>query len=47
MEMPTPNGTTQMWFTGEYRDIVENKRLVYTEHSWSEAIPRSREHPAG
>ncbi len=31
MEMLTPNGTMQMWFTGEYRDIVEHKRLVYTE----------------
>jgi uncharacterized protein YndB with AHSA1/START domain len=31
MEMQTPNGTTQMWFTGEYRDIVEHKCLVYTE----------------
>jgi uncharacterized protein YndB with AHSA1/START domain len=31
MEMQTPNGPMRMWFTGEYRDIVENKRLVYTE----------------
>ena len=31
MEMETPNGTMQMWFTGEYREIVENQRLVYTE----------------
>jgi uncharacterized protein YndB with AHSA1/START domain len=31
MEMQTPNGPLRMWFTGEYRDIVENKRLVYTE----------------
>ncbi len=31
MEMETSNGTTQMWFTGRYREIVENKRLVYTE----------------
>jgi len=31
MEMQSPSGTVQMWFTGEYRDIVENKRLVYTE----------------
>jgi uncharacterized protein YndB with AHSA1/START domain len=21
----------QMWFTGEYREVVENERLVYTE----------------
>lgn len=31
MEMQTPSGTVQMWFTGQYREIVENKRLVYTE----------------
>lgn len=31
MEMATPNGTMQMWFTGEYREVVENVRLVYTE----------------
>ncbi len=31
MEMESPNGTMQMWFTGEYREVVENKRLVYTE----------------
>jgi uncharacterized protein YndB with AHSA1/START domain len=31
MEMQTPNGTMQMWFTGEYREVVENKRLLYTE----------------
>jgi uncharacterized protein YndB with AHSA1/START domain len=31
MEMDTPDGSMQMWFTGEYREIVENKRLVYTE----------------
>ncbi|MEZ5382374.1 MAG: SRPBCC domain-containing protein [Microthrixaceae bacterium] len=31
MEMPTPNGTMQMWFTGEYREVAEPQRLVYTE----------------
>ncbi|WP_040491715.1 SRPBCC family protein [Ilumatobacter nonamiensis] len=31
MEMDTPDGPMQMWFTGEYREIVENERLVYTE----------------
>ena len=31
MEMQTPNGTMQMWFTGEYREVVSAKRLVYTE----------------
>ncbi|NOX29030.1 MAG: SRPBCC domain-containing protein [Actinobacteria bacterium] len=31
MEMETPNGTMQMWFCGEYREVVVNERLVYTE----------------
>jgi uncharacterized protein YndB with AHSA1/START domain len=31
MEMQTPTGPMQMWFTGEYREVVPNERLVYTE----------------
>jgi uncharacterized protein YndB with AHSA1/START domain len=31
MEMEAPDGTMRMWFTGEYREVVENKRLLYTE----------------
>jgi uncharacterized protein YndB with AHSA1/START domain len=31
MEVQTPGGPMTMWFTGRYREIVENKRLVYTE----------------
>ena len=31
MEMQTPGGPMRMWFTGEYREVVENERLVYTE----------------
>ena len=31
MEVQTLDGPTQMWFTGEYREVSENKRLVYTE----------------
>ncbi len=31
MAVQTPNGAMQMWFTGEYREVVENERLVYTE----------------
>ena len=36
MEMQTPNGPMRMWFTGEYREVVENERLVYTESSSDE-----------
>lgn len=31
MEMQSAKGPMQMWFTGEYREVVENERLVYTE----------------
>jgi uncharacterized protein YndB with AHSA1/START domain len=31
LEMDTPGGPVQMWFAGEYREVVENERLVYTE----------------
>ena len=31
MEMETPRGAMQMFFVGEYREIVEKTRLVYTE----------------
>jgi uncharacterized protein YndB with AHSA1/START domain len=31
MEVHSPDGLVQMWFTGEYREVVENRRLVYTE----------------
>jgi uncharacterized protein YndB with AHSA1/START domain len=31
MEVQSPNGPMQMWFTGEYLEVLENQRLVYTE----------------
>ncbi len=31
MEVQTSNGPMSMWFTGEYREIVDNRRLAYTE----------------
>jgi uncharacterized protein YndB with AHSA1/START domain len=31
METDTPDGSTLMWFTGEYLEVVEHERLVYTE----------------
>jgi uncharacterized protein YndB with AHSA1/START domain len=31
MEVQTPNGPRRMWFTGEYRDVTEHRRLAYTE----------------
>jgi uncharacterized protein YndB with AHSA1/START domain len=36
MEVHTPNGPMQMWFTGEYREVVLNERLVYTESTCDE-----------
>ncbi len=31
MEMQAPNGPMQMWFAGEFTEVVENRRLVYTD----------------
>ncbi|UQX89218.1 SRPBCC domain-containing protein [Jatrophihabitans telluris] len=31
MEVTTPDGPVRMWFTGEYREVIENARLVYTD----------------
>jgi uncharacterized protein YndB with AHSA1/START domain len=31
MEVQTPAGQMQMWFTGEYREVDPNRRLVFTE----------------
>jgi uncharacterized protein YndB with AHSA1/START domain len=31
MQMTTSDGPMTMWFTGQYRDVVTNRRLVYTE----------------
>lgn len=31
MDVETPGGPMQMWFTGEYREVVANERLTYTE----------------
>jgi uncharacterized protein YndB with AHSA1/START domain len=31
MEMETPDGPRRMWLGGEFNEIVENERLVYTE----------------
>jgi uncharacterized protein YndB with AHSA1/START domain len=31
MERQTPDGSMKMWSTGEYREVVPNERLVYTD----------------
>lgn len=31
MQMQTPDGPMTMWFAGEYLEVVEHERLVYTE----------------
>jgi uncharacterized protein YndB with AHSA1/START domain len=32
MEIRSPDGPMQMWLAGEYREVVENERLVYSEY---------------
>jgi uncharacterized protein YndB with AHSA1/START domain len=48
MEMQTPDGPMQMWFTGEYLEVVENVRLTYTESMSDENgnVSSSEGHPA-
>ena len=53
MEIQTPDGPMRMWFAGEYLEVVENHRLVYTESMSDESgnVPPSDpgmrgEHPA-
>ena len=31
MEVTTPDGTMHMWFAGQYLEVIENQRLVYTD----------------
>ena len=31
MDVATPDGTRQMWFAGEYLEVVDNQLLVYTD----------------
>lgn len=31
MERQTPQGSMKMWSTGEYTEVIPNKRLVYTD----------------
>jgi uncharacterized protein YndB with AHSA1/START domain len=49
MEVHTPDGPMQMWFTGEYREVRERERLVYTDSVCDEHgnVPEAAEgHPA-
>lgn len=51
MEMQTPNGAMQMWFTGEFRKVEPQQRLVYTDSMSDEdgnvLDPASMGMPAG
>jgi len=31
MDVDTPGGPRRMWFSGEHLEVIDNKRLVYTE----------------
>lgn len=31
MDVTTPDGTMQMWFAGQYLEVIETQRLVYTD----------------
>jgi uncharacterized protein YndB with AHSA1/START domain len=48
MEMQRPDGSMKIWTTGEYTEVVPNKRLVYTETMADEAgnVVTSENYPA-
>ena len=31
MDVTTPDGAMHMWFAGQYLEVIENQRLVYTD----------------
>ena len=45
MAMETPNGPMTMWFVGDYREVAENQRLVYSEAMADEAGNHAPGHP--
>jgi uncharacterized protein YndB with AHSA1/START domain len=48
MQVDTPNGQMRMWLVGEYREVIEHRRLAYAE-SMSDgqgATPAGGEHTA-
>lgn len=51
MEMRRPDRTMQMWFTGEYKEVVPTTRLVYTDSMADEEgnllSPQAMGMPAG
>ncbi len=51
MTMETPGGPMQMWFGGEHREVVLNRRLVFTEfmsdHEGSVVSPQVMGMPEG
>lgn len=51
IEMPTPDGTMAMWFTGTHTEVSRPHRLVYTETPCDEAgnplAPEQMGMPAG
>jgi uncharacterized protein YndB with AHSA1/START domain len=48
MEVPGPDGPMRMWFAGEFREVVTQERLVYTEFMSDEhGAPRADMAPDG
>jgi len=50
MEMQSPTGAMQMWFTGTYLEVIHNQGFVYTEAMSDEhgqPLPASDHNPTG
>ncbi|MGW8144074.1 MAG: SRPBCC family protein [Anaerolineales bacterium] len=49
--MSSPDGSMKMWTTGEYKEVVQNKRLVYTDspsdENGNQVSPSAMGMPAG
>jgi len=47
MTVPSPGGVMTMWFAGQFLDIIENRRLVYTEFMSDENGNPASQAPGG
>lgn len=47
MTVPSPGGVMNMWFAGQFLDVIENRRLVYTEFMSDENGKPASQAPAG
>lgn len=47
MTMQSPGGVMTMWFAGQFLEIIQNRRLIYTEFVSDESGNPASNNPAG